>query len=409
MTVVPGPVPRLLRGVDRAAFAAALTRRLRERGVPVDLTATGVFVRALATRTPTTPTALYWTAQIAVVRRHADLAAFDAVFAELFADAALGTDPHARHRPPAGRPAASAAPGPPEPGGSGLPWAIRPTVVGVADGDAPDGPGVPQRLPSAAAGLADTPFEDLDAARYALLADWLAAALPVLPTRRTRRRAVRRRGTRTALRETMARSRRTGWEPIDLVRTSPVRRPRRLVLLCDVSRSMQAEATAYLHLGRAFVRGTDAEVFAFATSLTRLTPALRRRSATDATAQATAAVADRFGGTRIAANLHALLASRHADLLRGAVVVIASDGWDSCPAADLAAELARVRRRAYRILWVNPRAGVPGFEPRVAAMAAALPYCDRLVPGGTFAALRGVVDEIAGCAALSRRPVTTTA
>jgi uncharacterized protein with von Willebrand factor type A (vWA) domain len=207
----------------------------------------------------------------------------------------------------------------------------------------------------------------------------------------------------------MARARRTGWEPIELVRTRPVRRPRRLVLLCDVSRSMQAEATAYLQLGRAFVRAADAEVFAFATGLTRLTPVLRRRSATVAMAQATEAVGDRFGGTRIAANLHALLASRHADLVRGAIVLIGSDGWDSCPATDLAAELARMRRRAHRILWINPRAGVPGFQPRVASMAAALPYCDRMLPGDTFAALRRVIDAIVDCDVPVREPIRTTA
>jgi uncharacterized protein with von Willebrand factor type A (vWA) domain len=156
------------------------------------------------------------------------------------------------------------------------------------------------------------------------------------------------------------------------------------VLLCDVSESMRAQATAYLHLMRAFTVIADAEVFAFATTLTRLTVALRHTSAAEAVAQASAAVTDRFGGTRIATNLRALLASHHGDAVRGAVVVIGSDGWDSDPPAELAAAMARLRRRAYRIVWLNPRAGAPGFGPQVAAMAAALPYCDRLLPAGTF-------------------------
>ncbi|WP_344319467.1 VWA domain-containing protein, partial [Actinocatenispora thailandica] len=314
-----------------------------------------------------------------------------------------------RPLPPTGALAAVPAPTAPAQPGTGLPWATLPAVVGSAERTAPDGPAVPQRLPTAAAGWADVPFEALDDEQVALLDDWLLAGLPRLPTRRTRRLAIRRRGNRAALRETMARSRRTGWEPIELVRTRPVRRPRRLLLLCDVSRSMQAEATAYLHLGRAFVRAADAEVFAFATGLTRLTPVLRRRSAADAMAQATAAVGDRFGGTRIATNLRALLDSRHGDLLRGAIVLIGSDGWDSCPATELAAQLARVRRRAYRLLWINPRAAVPGFQPRVASMAAALPYCDRMLPGDTFTALRRVIDAVADCDVPVRRPVTTTA
>ncbi|MEV0842302.1 VWA domain-containing protein [Actinocatenispora sera] len=406
-----GPVPVLLRGVDRAAFAAGLTRQLRDRGVAVDLSAAGTFVRALAAHPPGTRTELYWTARIALVRRHSDLAAFDALFASLFADAGLGADPHARRRPlPSSDPfAAVPAPTAQAQDGGGLPWATLPAVVGGADRAPADGPAVPHRLPTAAAGLGDVPFEALDERQLALLDAWLGAQLRALPTRRTRRRAVGRRGSRAALRETMARSRRTGWEPIELVRTRPVRRPRRLVLLCDVSRSMQAEATAYLALGRAFVRAADAEVFAFATGLTRLTPVLRRRSAVTAMAQATDAVGDRFGGTRIATNLRALLASRHADLVRGAIVLIGSDGWDSCPATELAAELARVRRRAHRILWINPRAGVPGFQPRVASMAAALPYCDRLLPGATLTALRGVIDAVAECDRPAPGPTRGTA
>ena len=123
------------------------------------------------------------------------------------------------------------------------------------------------------------------------------------------------------MRPTIARSRRTGWEPVRLVHERPVDRPRRIVLLCDVSQSMQAQATAYLHLMRAFALRAGAEVFAFATRLTRLTPVLAHRSAEVAIEQATTLVTDRFGGTRIATNLQALLASRHANAVRGAIVV----------------------------------------------------------------------------------------
>jgi uncharacterized protein with von Willebrand factor type A (vWA) domain len=171
-----------------------------------------------------------------------------------------------------------------------------------------------------------------------------------------------------------------------------------VVLLCDVSQSMQAQAAAYLHLMRAFAAVTDAEVFAFATTLTRLTVVLRHTSAAAAVARAGEIVTDRFGGTRIATNLRALLASHHGNAVRGAVVVIGSDGWDSDPPTELAAVLARLRRRAYRIIWMNPRAGAAGFAPEVGGMAAALPFCDRLLPAGTFDDLARVVEEIAGCA-----------
>src|SRR5204862_5231660 len=136
-------------------------------------------------------------------------------------------------------------------------------------------------------------------------------------------------------------------EPIHLVRVRPTRRPRRIVTVCDVSQSMQAQAVAYLHLMRAFVRLGAGEAFAFATRLTRLTPVLAHRSAEVAIDEATAAVGDRFGGTRIASNIRALLSSRHGNAVRGAIVVVGSDGWDSDPAEDLAAAMARLRRRAY--------------------------------------------------------------
>jgi uncharacterized protein with von Willebrand factor type A (vWA) domain len=165
-------------------------------------------------------------------------------------------------------------------------------------------------------------------------------------------------------------------------------------MLCDVSRSMQAQAVAYLHLMRALALGADAELFAFATTLTRLTPVLAHRSAEVAVERATAKVADRFGGTRIAANVRALLSSHHGGRVRGAIVIIGSDGWDSDPPEELAAAMARLRRRAYRVTWMNPRAGAPGFEPRVASMAAALPYCDELLPAGTFRSLRHVISTI---------------
>jgi uncharacterized protein with von Willebrand factor type A (vWA) domain len=143
---------------------------------------------------------------------------------------------------------------------------------------------------------------------------------------------------------------------------------------------------------RALATGADAEVFAFATGLTRLTAVLAHRSPALAVARASEKVGDRFGGTRIATSLRALLASHHADSTRGAVVVIASDGWDSDPPAELAAALARLRRRAFRLVWLNPRAGAPGYVPAVASMAAALPYCDDFLPAGTF---RSLADAIA--------------
>ena len=380
----------MLRGVDRAAFAVGLAGRLRRAGVPCGLTAVDDFVRSLAACPPLSRDRLYWTARVSLVRRQGDLAAFDRVFAGVFDDdpiraARTGTAP--RGNSFVSLPAADGV----DDQGGGLPWATLPPAVAEADSSSED-VFSPQRRPSALAARADQPFEQLNAAQIAVLAERLRAV--TLPTRRTRRQRNSTTGRRIALRPTLTRARRTGWEPVGLVHSQPVRRPRRIVLLCDVSQSMQAQATAYLHLMRAFATGADAEVFAFATTLTRLTVVLRHTSAAAAVARAADSVTDRFGGTRIATNLRALLTSHHGNATRGAIVIIASDGWDSDPPEEMRAAMSRLHRRAHRVIWLNPRAGAPGFEPRVGAMAAALPYCDRLLPAATFQDLEAVAREL---------------
>ncbi|MFE9689643.1 VWA domain-containing protein [Micromonospora sp. NPDC005806] len=385
----------VLRGIDRAAVAVAFADRLRHAGVPAGLTDVGDFVRALAASPPVSLSTLYWTARVSLIRQHAHLAAFDRVFAAVFTDAP--PLPPTRSAAPSGRRDDVHVPVPADTdnatSGGGLPWATLPPAVAETE-DSEAVTRLPERRPAALAGLADRPFDELDGGQVALLGEALREAVAAWPTRRTRRHAASPTGRRVALRPTIARARRTAWEPVEVVRERPVRRPRRVVLLCDVSESMRAQATAYLHLMRAFAVVADAEVFAFATTLTRLTVALRHTSAAAAVAQASAAVTDRFGGTRIATNLRALLASHHGDAVRGAVVVIGSDGWDSDPPGELADTMARLRRRAYRIVWLNPRAGAPGFVPRVAGMAAALPYCDRLLPAGTFRDLMDVAGQL---------------
>ena len=178
------------------------------------------------------------------------------------------------------------------------------------------------------------------------------------------RREPHRHGKRIDLRATMKQSSATGWETMRVARTAPVTHPRRVVLMCDVSRSMQPYATIYLHLMRAAAlrqSGIRPEVFAFSTSLTRLTAALSHRSAEVALARANAKVTDRYGGTRVGHCVGELLSAPHGNALRGAVVIIASDGWDSDPpggsrsgagagaSARTDAGLAQPARRAPRL------------------------------------------------------------
>jgi uncharacterized protein with von Willebrand factor type A (vWA) domain len=251
-------------------------------------------------------------------------------------------------------------------------------------------------LPSALETFADTPFEDLDEEQLTLLEGWLERSAQRWPMRRSRRTRVHPRGSRVALRETIARSRRTGYEPMELSRYRPVERPRPVVMVADVSASMQSCSTAYLHLMRALARSRRAETFVFSTSLTRLTPALAHRSASVAIALASEQVVDRYGGTHLARSLRALIASRHGNDLRGGVLVVASDGWDSDPPEQLAEAMTRLRRRVHRLVWLNPRVAAPGFAPLVGPMAAALPFCDAFLPAHTPRAMGEAFEAIAG-------------
>lgn len=384
----------LLRGIDRAAFAVALGHRLRSAGVAADLTAITSLVDALGLAAPNTRADMYWACRITLVRRHDELAVFDEVFAAVFADAVLALDPHARRRPlqePPLRPEDRFHGSSHGEGAAGsatqLPWATLPAVVSAADTADRVDVAMPMRMPTDASHLADTPFTAFDQHDLELLELTLTRMARRRPRRRTRRTTVGRTGRRIGLRATMARSRRTGFEPAELMMLRPRFRPRRIVMICDVSASMQAYSAAYLHLMRVLVRSTDAEVFAFATRLTRLTAALSHRSPTEAIVGATAAVGDRFGGTRIGGSLHELATGPYRDLLRGAIILIGSDGWDADEPEVLARAMDRLQRRAHQVLWINPRAGVSGFRPTVAGMAAALPHCDRLLAGATTADL----------------------
>ena len=376
----PGP---LLRSVDRAAFAVGLGERLRRAGVPVTFTALGAFTEALGLSPPIDVTALYWAARVTLVDDVAHLPAFDAVFAAVFREAARATGGQASgpRQDHVDEVLASLSAAPAETS-TGLPWHTLPHVVGTDDRSPADdvSRGVPELLPSA--------LESLDAEQLAQIGAWLERAWLRWPTRPSRRRRVHPSGRAVALRETIAASRRTGWEALELSRTRGVLRPRPLTLVVDVSQSMQPYAAAYLHLMRALARTGRAETFAFSTSLTRLTPALRHRSATVAMQRATEQVIDRYGGTHLASSLAGLLASRHGNALRGGVLVVASDGWDSDDPAMLVRTLARIRLRAHRVVWLNPRAAAPGFEPLVGSMAAALPFCDAFLPAHTARAVR---------------------
>lgn len=398
-----GPV--LLRGVDRAAFAVALVARLRSGGVAVSASGPTGFVAALDCLAPSSRSDLYWAARLTLVSRADDLPGFDAVFDAVFGDAAFELDPVAT----ASRLGSAVAPVPgahgpngPTLDGGGLPWVTRPTTITAADlAELTDTDiTIPDVVPSRWTERADEAFEMFDPEDLRLLGSWLEQAVAHWPRRRSLRREKSKHGTRIDLRQTIRVSRSTGWEAVRLIRSRRRRRPRRIVFLCDVSRSMQPYAAIYLHLMRAAAlqprsgSATRPEVFAFSTSLTRLTPVLSHRSAEVALGRANAKVSDRYGGTHLGRSVAALLAAPHGNVLRGAVVLIASDGWDADQPEMLGHAMARLRRRAHRVVWLNPRAAAPDYRPLVGSMAAALPYCDLFLPAHSLGALRELLVAI---------------
>jgi uncharacterized protein len=223
-----------------------------------------------------------------------------------------------------------------------------------------------------------------------------------VPPRRTRRYRRSRDGKRPDLRATLRQARRSGGEVIRLSRQKPRVRPRRLVVLCDISGSMEAYSRALLMLLYALhggpVRGgaqNRPEVFSFATRLTRLTPALAAATPDTMLAKASEAAPDWSGGTRIGAALKEFndrYGSR--GLARGAVVLIISDGWETGDAALLGEQMARLSRMAYRIVWANPRTQSERYRPAVGGMAAAWPYCDAVVSAHSVNALTDLMAAL---------------
>lgn len=201
-----------------------------------------------------------------------------------------------------------------------------------------------------------------------------------------RRRALRtrpsRRGKQLDVRRTLRRSTRHGGEMLDLARRGPKQKRRQLVLLCDISGSMERYTRLFLHFLHSVEASVQrAEVFVFGTRLTRITQELKRRDPDVAIAAVTAQVQDWSGGTRIGEALHTFNARWARRVLgHGAIVLIISDGWDRGDPALLEREMGRLRRQSYRLIWLNPLLGSLDYQPVTQGMQAALPYVDDFLP-----------------------------
>jgi uncharacterized protein with von Willebrand factor type A (vWA) domain len=369
-TVTEQPAP------DRLAVAFA--RVLRGAGLDVPVGATLGFARALDCVGLSTAGGVYWAGRATLVRRPDDIAAYDRAFAAFWGSEG---SPPAETEPPAPAPTAA------------FDVELEPDE---AIGEGGTRPAVTVRW-SPVETLRERDFASYTPAEFAqarhLMADLRLAGTP-RPSRR--RRPSSRLHGRPDLRRTVRRSLRAGGEVAPPAYHTTGTRPRPLVLLLDVSGSMEPYARAFVRfVHAAVVSRTRVEAFALGTRLTRVTRELKSRDPDAAVHAAAGRVVDWAGGTRLGDGLHAFNDDWGVrGMARGAVVVILSDGWDRGDPDALAEQMARLARVAYKIVWVNPLKASPGYAPLAQGMAAALPYVDVFVEGHSLAALEQVAAVI---------------
>jgi uncharacterized protein with von Willebrand factor type A (vWA) domain len=371
-------------GVRLTARLALFTTALRAGGVRTGLGELLAAHRALAAVDATSREESYFALRAALCSRREDLEVFDAVFEASFAGPApLQSDVIDETA-----------------------QAILPRSPGEAKPQARGGeraaaqPFELDEDPVPAAWSEIESLREKDFAQYtdrerAVARRLLARLAARGPRRRTRRtRAVRRRrGEVHDLRRTVRASLRYGGEPMERRWRDHVLGDRPLVMVVDVSGSMEPYARMLLQYVQACVAARKrVEAFAFGTRLTRITRELAGRDPDRALTRAAEAVVDWSGGTRIGESLAELNREHGRRVGRGAVVVILSDGWDRGDPDQLSTEIARLRRTAYRLVWLNPLAAHPEYEPLTRGMRAALPHADRLLAGNTIASLEELAD-----------------
>jgi uncharacterized protein len=385
---------------DVAALAAGLGTALHAAGLPVGPDRCERLAGAVAVMNARSLAELRACALATLVSDPGQMPTFDRVFALLFG----GSDPFKDLPLPSAPQLQRHEQGSsPQPGGQALPgqdgWLAGMQAIDTgsdatgSDEPLAEAPAV-RRVASAAERLRGRDFAELSAAELRQLVALMREMTLAVPPRRTRRYRRARDGKRPDLRGTLRQARRSGGEAIRLSRRAPRVRPRRLVVLCDISGSMESYARALLmlmyclHGGQLRGGQTRPEVFSFATRLTRLTPALAASSPDTMLAKAGEAAPDWSGGTRIGAAIKEFNDRYGArGLARGAVVLIISDGWETGEPALLGAQMARLSRISHRIVWANPRTQSPRYRPEVGGMAAAWPYCDAVVSAHSLDAL----------------------
>ena len=341
---------------DGSATLTRFGRALRAEGLPVGTDRIAGFCRAAALLAPHD---LYWAGRATLVCRPRDIPVYDRVFTAFFAP--VQERRRAARKPP-----------------------VLEVEVDVA-------------LASAVEVLRHKSFARCSPEELATLAELMARIPLAVPERRTRRRRVAHSGA-PDLRRTLRRSFRSAGEPLDRVWTRRRTRPRRLVLLLDVSGSMADYSRALLMFAHAALRRDRAwEAFCFGTRLTRLTRTLATSAPDEALRRAAEQVFDWDGGTRIGESLQRFLDDfGHAGVARGSVVVICSDGLEVGDPDLLGEQMARLHRLAHRVVWLNPLKEDPAYEPLARGMRASLPSIDVLASGHNLASLEALGDALSG-------------
>jgi hypothetical protein len=354
-------------GVERLV---AFGRRLRDEGLAVGTGRINDFCRAAALLPPED---LYWAGRGTLVARRDDIPVYDRVYQEFFGWALPA--PREEERPVRLR-AGSEQEGA-ERGKEGE-QEVEPELL----------------LASAVEVLKEKSFARCTPDELSQLAQLMARMRLAVPTRRSRRRQRARAGA-PDLRRTIRRSFRTGGEPVERAWRERRRRRRRLVLFLDVSGSMASYSRALLVFAHAALHADPRwEAYCFGTRLSRLTRTLSALDPDEALRHAATEVFDWDGGTRIGESLKSFLDTQ-AEVARGAVVIVCSDGLEVGDPALLEAQMARLSRLAYRVIWLNPLKEDPAYEPLARGMAASLPYIDVFVSGHNLKSLEALADDLA--------------
>ena len=351
-------------------------RALRAAGLHVTADRERTYLEAVAEVGLEDQAASYWAGRATLCSSPSDLERYDQVYAAWF-----GGRPGAAGRVPQ-RPRRTVA------------------VADLADGGRTGGEpsqdeDVVTAMASATEVLRHRDVAELTAKERAELAALFARLRPRAPRRRAHRHEPWRRGSVDARRTLRAQLRRMG-EPGTVQWRRRGHRPRRVVLLIDVSGSMSAYADALLRLAHTYTAaGLSVEVFTIGTRLTHVTRSLRHRDPGRALVAAGAAVPDWSGGTRLADGLKAFLDRwGRRGMARGAVVVLFSDGWERDHPEALGEQMRRLQALAHRVVWVNPHRGKAGYQPLQQGIVAALPFVDDFVAGHSMATFEELMEVV---------------